>query len=218
VFERGNIPVVIYQANTQINSLLAGMIVACHPSTKHFVIGDIEAESVSGSSSFSQIHHEVSITYHQSMPDGMSNDALITVCCPDDLSCDVFFANNRLMLIEPTRPKIILARKHVAGDRLFPGPVLSVIGWLSALPLTVREIGLNRLCFVLKCLIKTRYPRFIKFTRLIRKLIRGIYKLPLLVMSMPWQIYQYVHTQKRLKSIKPPEKKAYPYDDYSAHM
>ena len=219
VIDRSKVPIVVYQANTQLNASLAGMMIACHPGTKHIVVGEINKESMSELPSFSQLPDGINITFEQTMPNDLSKDALIIVCHQDQLlSKNIVLSNTGLIIVDPSMPRTVQVRKYIKPFFALPSSILSIIGVLSALPNIAAEHSMGKMREVLKIQLKVHYPRLIKLIKQTRKIPHKIYGLPKLTISMPWHIYQYSRAKKRLKKIKPEKKKDYPYDDYPTYL
>jgi len=219
VIDSSRVPVVVYQANTRLNASLAGMMIACHPGTRHIVVGELDKDSITELPSFSQLPDGINITFEQTMPNDLSKDALIVVCHQDQLlSKHIVFSNTGLIIVDPSLPRTIQVRKYIKPLFALPGSMLSVIGVFSALADSAAEFSASEMRKVLKIQLKIHYPGLVKLIKMIIKIPHRIYGLPKRAISLPWQMYHYSRARKRLKMIKPGKKKAYPYDDYPTYL
>jgi hypothetical protein len=236
IINKKQTPVVIYQAAPQINKYLPRMFIACHPDTRHVIIGQIDKKTIFELPSFSQVPKGISITFCSDTPHDLSKDNLIIVCQRDFIPKDIIFSNTRLLLIEPSTLLIARVRNYIKPLYTVPESVLSMLGVLSALPNFVAQFGLKKIyeaaLIQLKFAIQSRFPRLVSMIafimispsprnrRFIGKICYRFYELLQLAISLPWLIYQYSLTKKKLRMMKHEKKREFPYDDddYSSYM
>lgn len=209
LIDKGKAPIVVYLADEQIKAFLAGMIIACHPNTKHIIVVK-EMEEKSALKSFLKLPIEINISFSKAMQDGLPKDSSIVVCCPNQLSRHIVFDNVSLIFIDPSVPLMIKVKKYIKFRFPFPEPMLGIMGLLSA-------VSLRNIYEILKSLLKTRHQRLVKLIKLI-KTINIKHGLPKLAIFTPWYVYKYSRARKKLKMLKPEKKNIYPYNDYTAYM
>lgn len=230
IVDEGKVPVVAYMTNSQMKKTLAGMIIACHHNVQHIILGHTEKNEIHKLPSFSQVPEGISLAFHRTMPCDISKDRLIIVSHSDNISKSIFSGNTRILLVEPAIPLTVLVRKYVKLPVTFPDTVLSILGLFSAFPEILSEFGRDKAFEMILTLIKKRHVVLINRIApyvissnignrsLIIKVLYRFYEILQLVLLMPWQIYQYSRTKKKLKMIKSKRKSNYPYDDYSSYM
>lgn len=229
IIDGGQTPVVVYHMSPEIENALAGMIIACDPNTNHFVIGITDKNKIFELPSFSQLPKGLSIGFQAAFSKELLNSAQIIVSYQGLIEKDIVFSNSSLLLVEPSIPLMIEVRKKIKLLLPMPESVLSVFGVLAALPNVFRQLGIIKLSEIIARRIHERYPRLINRLgpilisqnigdrNLIIKILYRFYELLQLAFLMPWHIYQYARTKKKLRKLKP-EKKDFPYDDYSSYM
>ncbi|MBF0231823.1 MAG: B12-binding domain-containing radical SAM protein [Desulfamplus sp.] len=231
IINRGETPFVAYHMSQEIETSLAGMIIACDPHTKHFIIGIADTNKVFELPSFAQLPKGLSIRFQLVFSKQLLNSVQIIVSYQGLMEKGVVVSNTSLLVVEPSIPLIIEVKKRIQLPFPMPELILSVFGVVTALPNVFRELGVIKLSEIIARRIHDRYPQLIDRLRpilisqninlgdrnLIRKMFYSICKLPQWALSIPWQIYQYAQTKKKLKNLNP-EKKVFPYDDYPSYM
>lgn len=231
---KGVIPVVVYLSTPQITEYLPGLLIACHRDTKHIIVGQTDKDTILEHPSFLQLPEGINIVVCETLPDDLSKGNLILVCHKDCITKNIVFSNTKLFLFEPSTPLIVNARNYIRSRFPLPESVLSMIGFLSALPDIKAQFGIKKIldgCSLqLKSIIQSRFPRLVSRMApflistnvgnrgLIYKIGYRFYELLQLTVSMPWHIYQYSRTKRKLRMIKSEKKGDFPYDDYSSYM
>jgi anaerobic magnesium-protoporphyrin IX monomethyl ester cyclase len=231
--DRDLAPVVVYMATPNINKYLSGMMIACHPATRHVVVGQNMGFIISHPS-FNQVREGTDLKFMPSLPSDFLKDDLIVVADIGNIRKEIFFINSALFVIDPDTHTTALARKKIETRLNSFIAIASLLGVIYALPDVIRRFGIKKLSYnalkLLSYAIFSSYPllahrlAFMIISpnsgkrSLPGKITFRLFEMCQFALSLPWHIPRFAITKKKLYSRQATRKSDFPYDDHPAYM
>jgi len=145
IFNRRQVPTVIYLVTHNHIEQLPGMIIGSNPKAHHIIVGDIDKQALFQSKAFIQVPSEVHITFSNKLPGSKFKKNVIIVCQKTLLRKEkkLLFKNTTLMLFNPQLPLhlVMQVKKHIPDKEYLPEFILSIIGYIPCVGHLIRQYG-----------------------------------------------------------------------------
>lgn len=219
VINSGHVPVVVYHSASSMYGSLCQMFLACHPSSRHVVVGKIDKDAIMNHPYLSHIS-SVNVTFEEKVPKTSSTET-IHVFVWYAVSTNILINNSDFLVIDPFTSTALIAKKRLV-IKWIPDQILGLLSTFAIIPNLRAQVHLSTVYSILINSSNSPFRRFIikvntsLFSLTIRLLSPIISKVSRLM--MPLHIYRYSNCKKWLREMKLEKKKDFPYDDYSSYL